>query len=87
MEGDDPVVDRIHAAWDAHISALSMLDNDIGIRRAFIEVLRAERAMHEDCLKKCEQQPTRAGYIATIRDYDCRIEDEEKALAKILEKV
>ena len=84
---DDPLVDRVKAAWAAHVEELRKLDNDINIRKAFIAVLRAERDVEIDCLDRCTQQETRGLYIATVLDYDAQIEDEERELAEIISKV
>lgn len=80
----DELVDAVHAAWAAHTKALDEGD-EVAIHRAYIQTLKAERALEQDAFEKCVQQGTRAAYMATIKHYDAIIEDEEARLQNLLE--
>jgi hypothetical protein len=81
MPTNDELVRKVRRAWDRHSKALRTEPrDDIEVRRAFIEVLRAERNVEQDCLESCTQAPTRELYKQTVAEYDAQIADEERAL-------
>jgi hypothetical protein len=79
----DPLAQKVKEAWQVHADAIGTND-DIVIRRAYIEVLKAELAIEVDCLANCKQPATRLVYEDTITYYKARIEDEERDLAKLI---
>ena len=82
----DIAVEVLHAAWDAHTAACA-LDDDIAIRRAHINVLKAERDVEQESLDRCTQDSSKPFYREIIACINFQIEDEEAGLVIALSKL